>query len=103
MVPAGKLEPEISDNLTWSEICDRHPDEWVCLVEIERARPDDITIVSARVVGHGKTKQEPVDQAKLWWARYSTIGHYYTGTLRAPPPIVRTIVDDEARDELHRG
>ena len=42
-------------------------------------------------------------QAKPWWARYSTIGHYYTGTLRAPPPIVRTIVDDEARDELHRG
>lgn len=102
MVTAEKLESAISDTLTWGEICERHPDEWVCLVEIEHARPNDVRIVSARVVGHGKTKREPVEQAKVWWAQYSTIGHFYTGKLRAPPPIIRVIVEDETRDVLRR-
>ncbi len=100
MATGEKLEPEISDTLTWAEICQGYPDEWVCLVETQYARPNDIAIVSARVIGHGKTKREPVEQAKLWWDRYSTIGYYYTGTLRAP--IDRAIVDDETRDGFHR-
>ncbi len=100
MVTAEKLESAISDTLSWAEICERHPDEWVCLVEIEHARPGDAKIVSARVVGHGKTKREPVEQAQLWWARYSTIGHFYTGTLGAPPPVIRVSVEDETRDIL---
>ena len=100
MVTAEKLASAISDTLTWAEICERHPDEWVCLVEVEHARPNDVTIVSARVVGHGKTKREPIEQAKVSWAHYSTIGHFYTGKLRAPPPIIRVIVEDETRDVL---
>ena len=103
MVTAQTLEAEISDTLTWAQICERHPDEWVCLVEIEHTRPNDAKIVSARVVGHGKTKRDPVEQAKSWWTRYSTIGHFYTGTLRAPRSILRVIVEDEARDLLRRG
>ena len=98
MVTAEHLDPAISDTLTWAEICERHRDEWVCLVEIEYARPNDIEIVSARVIGHGKTKSQPVEQAKRWWGRYAVIGHIYTGELRAPPPIIRVIVEDATRD-----
>jgi hypothetical protein len=33
---AAEVAPaEISELLTWAEICARHPDEWVCLVEME--------------------------------------------------------------------
>lgn len=103
MATAEKPERTISPTLTWAEICERHPDEWVCVVEIEYLRPNDATIVSARVVGHGSTKRAPIEPAKLWWDQYSTIGHYYTGTLRAPPPIIRVIVEDETRDDLYRG
>jgi hypothetical protein len=102
VVIAEELESAISGTLSWGQICERHPDEWVCLVEIEHAGPNDVEIVSARVVGHGKTKREPVEQAKVWWTRYSTIGHFYTGTLRAPSPIIRVIVEDEIRDDLRR-
>jgi hypothetical protein len=82
MGAAEKLAP-ISDSLTWEQICERHPDEWVCLVEIEYTQPYD-AIERARVVGHGKTKREPVEQAKVWWGHHSTIGHFYTGKLRGP-------------------
>jgi hypothetical protein len=101
MSAAEKLEA-ISDRLTWKQICERHPDEWVCLVEIEYAQLDD-AIEQARVVGHGKTKREPVEQAKAWWGQYATIGHFYTGKLRAPSPRFRVIVEDETRDPVHLG
>jgi hypothetical protein len=102
MVTAESLESAISDTLSWAEICERHPDEWVCLVEIKHTRPNDTRIVSARVVGHGKTKREPIEQAKIWWHHYSTIGHFYTGELRAPPPIIGVNAENETRDVLRR-
>jgi hypothetical protein len=101
MSAAEKFEA-ISDRLTWEQICECHPDEWVCLVEIEYAQLDD-AIERARVVGHGKTKREPVEQAKVWWGQYATIGHFYTGKLRAPDPRFRVIVEDETRDALRFG
>ena len=101
MSAAEKLEA-IPERLTWVQICERYPDEWVCLVEIEYAQPDD-AIELARVVGHGKTKREPVDQAKVWWGHDATIGHFYTGKLRAPGPRFRVIVEDETRDALRLG
>jgi len=31
--------PSISEPLTWVEICERYPDQQVCLVEIDRLHP----------------------------------------------------------------
>jgi hypothetical protein len=39
MSAAEILVPEISEPLTWTEICERYPDEWVCLVEMDRLDP----------------------------------------------------------------
>lgn len=69
---------EISEPLTWDEICQRYPDEWVCLVEIDRVEPNHFGFRTARVVGHGKTRREPLVQARAWRSRYSSIGHYST-------------------------
>lgn len=103
MNAAEKLAPTISEPLTWAEICSRHPDEWVCLVEIERDQPGGVTIRSARVVGHGKTKKEPFDQAQVWWRTYPVIGHYFTGRIAVRPLRPQVILDDETRDAFrHR-
>jgi hypothetical protein len=76
----------VSEPLTWAEIRERYPDEWVCLVEIDRIDEDHFEFRTARVAGHGKTRREPLDQARPLRARYEEIGHYYTGRVMAPVP-----------------
>lgn len=78
------IQPTISDPLTWAEICVRYPDEWVCLVEFDRCEPSSAEFRTARVVGHGKTRREPLDQSAPWRATYQTIAHFFTGEMRFP-------------------
>jgi hypothetical protein len=98
MSVAEKIAPTITEQLTWAEICERYPDEWVCLVEIEHETPTGVALKSARVVGHGKTRKEPFDQARSWWTRYKLIGHYFTGRMGSRPLRPQVILDDETRD-----
>jgi hypothetical protein len=91
---------EISELLTWAEICARHPDEWVCLVEMEFTPPNGPEIRTARVIGHGKTRRAPFDQALAWRDHYDLIGHFYTGRVTVRPPRPSLILDDETRDLL---
>jgi hypothetical protein len=100
MSAAAVLASEISEPLTWSEICARHPDEWVCLVELDQLDPNGFAFRTARVVGHGKTRRAPVDQAMAWRARYELIGHFYTGRVTARPPRPTLVLDDETRDAI---
>lgn len=39
MTVTEHIPPNISEPLTWREICRRYPDEWVCLVEFDRIDP----------------------------------------------------------------
>jgi hypothetical protein len=91
---------EISETLTWAEICARYPDEWVCLVEMDYIDPNGPEFRTARVIGHGKARHAPVEPALRWRDHYDLIGHYYTGriTVRQPRPVL--ILDDETRDIL---
>jgi len=68
---AEKIALAITDPLTWAEICERHPDQQVCLVEIDRIHPRGLDFRTARVVGHGKTRREPFEQSRAWRDRYS--------------------------------
>ncbi|MGN6106975.1 MAG: hypothetical protein ACTHU0_17855 [Kofleriaceae bacterium] len=87
MTVAEKAEAAtISEPMTWAQICERYPDEWVCLVEIDRPLPNNFEFRTARVVGHGKTRREPFVQARPWWNHYRQIGHFFTGRVVAPIP-----------------
>ena len=81
-----KLAEEISEPLSWKEICARHPDQWVCLVEIDRIASNAFDFRTARIVGHGPTRREPLEQAMRWRSRYRSIGHYFTGSMTVPTP-----------------
>lgn len=74
----------LSEPMTWSEICELYPEEWVALVEIDWVNDTDFDFRSARVAGHGKRRKEPMTQAEPLWAHYDEIGHYFTGPARAP-------------------
>jgi hypothetical protein len=78
--------PFISEPMTWEQICQRYPDEWVCLVEIDAFNDNDFGFRTARVIGHGKSPQDPYAQAQPLRARYEDLGHYYTGRARGTFP-----------------
>lgn len=44
------------DKLTWNEIKERYPDEWVVLVDYSLDEDEDIT--AGVVLAHGRTKRE---------------------------------------------
>lgn len=84
MNTAESIAPQISEPLTWEEICKRYPDQWVCLAEMDKIEDQNFEFRSARVIGHGKTRREPLDQARPLRAHYPSIGHYFTGRITAP-------------------
>jgi hypothetical protein len=75
--------PTISEPMTWKQICERYPDEWVALVEIDWVTDRDFDFRSARVIGHG-SRREQYEQARAWSSRYTSMGHYFTGKVPAP-------------------
>ncbi|HEX3766621.1 MAG TPA: hypothetical protein VHW23_48335 [Kofleriaceae bacterium] len=76
--PQAVEAPFISEPLTWEQICERYPDQWVCLVEMDKINDTDFDFRTARVVGHGKTRRDPLDQARPLCEQYELIGHYFT-------------------------
>ena len=77
-------EVTISEPMTWRQICERYPDEWVVLVEVDWVNDTDFDFRSARVAGHGRTRKEPLVQARPLRGQYPSMGHFFTGRIRAP-------------------
>ena len=77
-----------SEPLTWAEICERYPNEWVVLVEVDWVEKDEdnptFEFHSARVATHGPTRRAPLMEARSLRARYPEMAHYFTGQVRTP-------------------
>jgi len=71
--------PTLSEPLTWEQICRRHPDQWVCLVEFDRIDPGRFAFRTARVVGHDSHRRSAVEQSRPWWRVYEEVGQHFTG------------------------
>lgn len=88
MTDVDLVAATLSEPLTWPQICARHPDQWVVLVDVDWVDKDEDTLTfefrSARVAGHGPTRREPLVQARPLRARYPEMGHYFTGQIRTP-------------------
>lgn len=83
MSEAYGIEPQLlSERLTWPQICERYPDQWVALVEMDLDEETD-EIHSARVAGHGTSRAEPFAQMRQAGLRYDDVGHFFTGRIRA--------------------
>ena len=83
MIEAATTEPALSEPLTWKQICERYPRQWVVLVEIEWLSDNNFEFRTARVAGAGKTRREPLDQARSLRFRYPSFGHFFTGPIAA--------------------
>lgn len=78
----------LSEPITWAQICERYPDQWVVLVEVDWVEKDEDNLTfefhSARVATHGPTRREPLMQARPLRSRYPEMAHYFTGQVRTP-------------------
>jgi hypothetical protein len=86
------------ERLTWPEICSRYPDQYVCLIEVDRLHPRDLDFRTARVVGHGKTRREALDQAFPFCDTDTEIAFRFTGQIKYVRPAL--ILDDQTRDAI---
>lgn len=75
--------PEVSEPLSWKEICLRYPAQWVAIVDIDWIDDTD-EFRTARVAGHGPRRADPLVQARPLHGDYDEIGHFYTGRISAP-------------------
>ncbi|MEJ7599681.1 MAG: hypothetical protein WKG01_17370 [Kofleriaceae bacterium] len=81
MSEAHAIEHEpVTELLTWNQICERYPDQWVALVEMDWDDETDEWTV-ARVAGHGTTRRAPFEQMRVAGLRYETVGHFFTGRI----------------------
>lgn len=93
MNAAEMIALTITKPLGWAEICHRHPNEWVCLVEVEHQT--DGPIRSARVVGHHQSLRTALQQVDSW-SPDRVVAYAHTGGRKLRfPRIERT---DEIRD-----
>jgi hypothetical protein len=60
MSTAENLAPTSAHPLSWGEICELHPNEWVCLLDID-CEPNG-SIRSARVASHDRSIERALDQ-----------------------------------------
>lgn len=80
----------VSEPTTWSEICERFPNQWIALVALEWADERDLPFRTALVAGHG-SRSEALDQARPLLKLFERIGPLFTGDRRMTPglpPIV---------------
>jgi hypothetical protein len=83
MSEAHAIELElVTELMSWAQICERYPDQWVALVEMDwNDETDEFTI--ARVAGHGATRGEPFAQMRRAGLHDDDVGHFFTGRVRA--------------------
>ena len=97
MDAAEKIEPAISEPLSWDEICKRYPDQFVCLTEVDYVDPASRKVLTARVIGGWRARGEAIEQAELWRARDHRISVRLTGKYDSTHLRPGTIIDDEIR------
>jgi hypothetical protein len=98
MSAAEKIAPMASGLLTRAEICERYPNKWVCLVEVEHETNGMIR--SAHVVGHGATPTKSLEQVNVW-ETHPMIASFFTGEIKPPfPRFPRIVMTDEIRELL---
>lgn len=60
MSVAEKSLPPSVESSSWAEICQQHPNEWVCLLDAETEPHGSIR--TARVIGHDRSMKQALAQ-----------------------------------------
>ena len=75
---------QISERLTWPQIRERYPDQWVVLVEHDWDEVNLSSYNTARALGCGASRAEAIAHARPALDAYDGYGCRYTGTIHGP-------------------
>jgi hypothetical protein len=82
---------KVSEPMTWAEICERFPDQWIALVALDWADDRDRPFRTALVAGTG-SRREALAQARPLHKLFAQIGPFFTGQARSELPALPPIV-----------
>ncbi|HEY0195117.1 MAG TPA: hypothetical protein VGC42_28580 [Kofleriaceae bacterium] len=71
----------VSEPMTWGEICERFPEQWIALVALDWEDERDEPFRTALIAGHG-SRREALDQARPLHKLFAPLGPFFTGTDR---------------------
>lgn len=91
---AQSISPPRVGSLSWARICEDHPNEWVCLRDVENDASG--AIHSARVVSHDRSIERALDFLAEPADADTTVVHTSGRPLWTP----RTEILDESRDDI---
>jgi hypothetical protein len=70
------------EHLTWAEICERYPDQWVVLADIARTNRNDFAFTGAEVIAAFTDRKAATPTMKdLHAANRRSVGCFFTGKL----------------------
>ncbi len=75
---------DTSERLTWPQIRERYPDQWVVLIDHDWHEDDPTRYDSARALACGASRAEAIAHARPALDAYRSYGCRYTGTIRGP-------------------
>lgn len=75
---------DTSERLTWPQIRERYPDQWVVLVDHDWDEHDLASYKTARALASGASRAEALSRAQPALDSYDGFGCRYTGTIRGP-------------------
>jgi hypothetical protein len=67
--------------MTWKEICERFPDQWVVMVDMKWPRGSRIDPSSATVLAHHRIRKDASPDVKAAMARGKRVACFWTGEL----------------------
>lgn len=91
MSAAPKVQPQLSELLSWEKIKERYPDQWVFLVDYQLAEPDNedcCEYSGMRVAACGSSEDEATERASYVQGLYAGTGCRYTGVTHYPFGVV---------------
>ena len=77
----------VSEPMTWSEICERFPEQWIALVALDWIDDHDEPFRTALIAGCG-SRREALAQARPLRKLFDQLGPFFTGH---PPPAQTTL------------
>lgn len=95
MNATAQIAPDLTEPLSWREICARYPDQYVCLVDIVDEEPGSLVIATARVVGYGSTHDAAFEPIRELPNPFPLCAIRFTGVSRTPLIRPWLILDDD--------
>ena len=83
---AIRVNEQVSERLSWKQICERYPDAWVVLVDTQWVNDTDFEFGTVIVLGHFKSRKEDSPHIKAVFQHYHEVGSFWTGGNRSQIP-----------------